>query len=420
MRRTPNRSMRARVRNAIVLVVALALLLFGVPLAVVLDRLVTSQALTGLQRDATRGVAAVPDNILEAGTPVRVPAGTNHFLIAVYDAQGTRVAGAGPLRSALAGRAADGREHDGHDGSDLAVVVPVLSDTTVAGSVRAAVPFARLRAQSHRIWGLLAALALLVIAVAVLLARRSAIRISRPFENLTAAARSLGDGRYDVHLPRCEITEADEAGDALRDSARQIAELLRHEREFVRDASHQLRTPLAGVLLALERPAPDVPTAIARARDLETTIADLLSLRGRTGHGTTDPARIAREAVRRWGSPARPVALRTDSEGTVAISGPALRQSLDVLIDNAMRHGRGTVTVTVEPYGDAVLIEVADEGDGFGDAAAFGTGLHLAAGIIERAGGSLLIRRRTPHPRVALLVPTVLTPDDRLQSSSNR
>src|SRR3954469_22837040 len=93
-------SMRAQVRKAIVLVAVLALLLFGVPLAVVLDRLITSQTLAGLQRDATRGVAMVPDNTLEAGTPVRVPPASSGVLIGVYDAQGTRVAGSGPARSA--------------------------------------------------------------------------------------------------------------------------------------------------------------------------------------------------------------------------------------------------------------------------------------------------------------------------------
>lgn len=417
--------MRAQVRNAIVVVVALALLLFGLPLAIVLDRLSTSQALTGLQRDATRGVAAVPDNILEAGTPVTVPSGTDDFQLAVYDAQGARVAGSGPARSPLAGRAADGHEHDGHDGPDLAVVVPVLSDTTVAGSVRAAVPLARLQAQSYRMWGLLAALALLVIGVAVVLARRSAIRISRPFERLTVAARHLGDGHYDVQLPHWGITEADAAGTALRDSAQQIEAMVSSEREFVRDASHQLRTPLAGALLALEQPVPDVATAVARARDLETTIADLIALRSRTGHGSADPNQIAAEAVERWSTPERPVVLRIDNDQPAAISAPALRQSLDVLVDNALRHGRGTVTVTVEPYGDAVLIEVADDGDGFVRGATFGTGLQLATGIVQRAGGSLLIRRRAPHPRVALLVPPSRRPSRAVpagpsQSSSSK
>ncbi|BCY11571.1 ATP-binding protein [Actinoplanes sp. L3-i22] len=399
--------MRTRVRNAILLVVALSLMLFGLPLAIVLDQLVTSQALARLQRDATRAVAAVPDDFLGPGTSLRVPAG-----IAVYDARGDRLAGTGPARSALAAQAVDGHEHDGDDGADLAVVMPVISDTTVAGSVRAAVPLDRLRASSYRIWGLLAGLALLVIAVAILLARHSAARIARPFEMLTGAARGLGDGRYDLRLPRWGSTEADAAGDALRDSAAQIEELVRHEREFVRDASHQLRTPLAGLVLALDRPEPDVPAALSRARDLETTIADLVALRGRTGAGAGDPGRIAAEAVRRWHAPERPVLLRSDVDDLVTLSGPALRQSLDVLLDNAIRHGRGTVTVTVEPYGKSVLISVTDEGDGFTDGAPLGNGLTMVTGMVERVGGSLLIRRRGPHPRVALLVP--------FQSVSNR
>src|SRR4051794_2654120 len=92
----PARSMRTQVRDAIALVAVLALLLFGVPLAVVLDRLITSQALTGLQGDATRGVASLPDNILESGDHVTVPPANGDILIAVYDVRGDRVAGSGP------------------------------------------------------------------------------------------------------------------------------------------------------------------------------------------------------------------------------------------------------------------------------------------------------------------------------------
>jgi signal transduction histidine kinase len=419
-RREPRtRTLRARVRDAIVLVAVLALVLFGIPLAVVLDRLITSQSLTSLQRDATRTVAAVPDNILEAGTALRVPPGTGDIRIGVYDARGTRVAGVGPVTSTLASRVVDGREHDGQDDGDLTVIMPVLSDTTVAGSVRAAIPLATLQAQVFRAWGLLAALALVVLAVAVLLARRAAARISGPFERLTEAARHLGDGRYDVRLPRWGIPEADAAGDALRDSAREIDTLVRQERAFVRDASHQLRTPLAGVLLFLQREPPDIAAALARAHDLETTIADLLSLRGGTATGACDPHEIAAAAVRRWCTPERPVVLRSDHTDHVGITGPALRQSLDVLLDNALRHGGGTVTVTVEPFGEMSVVEVADQGPGFPQVHAPGTGLRLATGLVERAGGSLLIRRRAPHPRVALLLPPPrpAAPD---QSTSNR
>jgi signal transduction histidine kinase len=399
------RSLRSRVRNAIAGVTAVSLLLFGVPLAVVLDRLIESQALAGLQRDATRAVAAVPDNTLEAGTSLRAPRSTGDTRIGVYDAQGVLVVGRGPARSALAVRVGDGREHDGPDHGDLSVVVPVLSDTTVAGSVRAAVPQSLLRTRVYQAWGLLAALAVLVIAVATLLARRAARRISGPFEDITAAARALGDGRYDVRLPRWGIPEADAAGDALRDSARQIDALIVHERQFMNDASHQLRTPLSGVLLALESNPPDVPAALDSVQHLHTTITDLLSLRGLTGTGACDPHLVASEAVQRWTTAEHPVTLRSDETGQVALTGPALRQSLDVLLDNAVRHGQGPVTVTVEPYGDSVVVEVADHGLGFSEGAIPGTGLQLVTRIVERAGGSLLVRRRAPQARVALLLP---------------
>lgn len=418
--RTRPLGLRAQVRNAITLVAVLALVLFGVPLAIVLNRLIDSQALTGLQRDATRAAALVPDNALEAATLPTIPKGSGDTRIGVYDATGTRIAGLGPAHSPLAARVADGKEHDGADTGDLAVTVPVLSDTTVVGSVRAALSRGVLHRRVYEAWSLLLVLGIPVLGCALLLARRAARRISVPFEQLTAAARQLGAGRYQLDLPSSGIPEADAAGQALQDSARQIDALLQHEREFVRDASHQLRTPLAGVQLYLEQEPPDVDSALERAHHLDTTIADLLSLR-RLADGSCDPTPIAAEAVARWHTAAAPVTLRADAGLPVAMTPAALRQSLDVLLDNALRHGRAPVTVTVEPAGEAVVIEVADHGNGFGPDDRHGTGLRLVTGIVERAGGSLLVRRRSPHARVALVIPADHdAPGQSSQSSSTR
>lgn len=402
---TRSRGLRGQVRAAIAAIVVASMLLFGVPLGVALGRLIESRALAGLQRDATRELAHVPDNAIEASTVLPLPLASAGTLLGVYDARGRRVTGSGPVTSALAALAPDRREHDGPDSGDLAVVVPVLSDTAVAGSVRAAVPLGVLHRRVATSWALVTLLAGLVVGLAALAANRAARRISAPFERLTVAARDLGAGRSDVVLPAFGIAEADAAGTALTEGARSLHGLLARERDFVRHASHQLRTPLAGLVVHLERTPPDVPAALECTSQLETTIADLLVLRAPTPSARCEPTAVAADAVLRWDSPARRVMLRRDDERQAALPTAALRQCLDVLIDNAIRHGSGHVVVTVEPMGDLVAVEVCDDGAGFARGSSPGTGLSLAEDLVVRSGGSLLVRRAAPRPRVALLLP---------------
>ncbi len=404
-----SRGLRRQVRASIAAIVVASLLLFGVPLGVVLGRLIHSRAVTGLQRDATRELAVVPDNLIESGAALPPPHASTGTMLGVYDARGRRVAGTGPTTSGLAALAVDGREHDGPDAGALTVVVPVLSDTTVAGSVRAAIPLAVLRRRIATSWALLALLAAVVTGAAVVAATRAARRISAPFEQLTAAARGLGSGQADVQLAPFGIAEADAAGTALTAAARSVDDLLTRERDFVRHASHQLRTPLAALVVHLEREPPDVPAALDRASHLDTTIADLLAVRSTTPSARCDPTAVAGAAVRRWNTAGRRITLRTDDARPAALSEAALRQCLDVLIDNAMRHGAGDVVVTVEPLGDLIAVEIADDGPGFTPGAWPGTGLKLAADLVQRSGGSLLLRREAPRPRVALLVPVAST-----------
>lgn len=427
---TRSGSLRGRIQRGILTAVALALALFAVPLAVATAFAVKSSAVTALQRDATRAAAQVPDDIVEAGAPIRIPAGFGPTRIAVYTVDGTLAGGSGPAYSELAARARDGRTHDGREHGDLAAVVPVLSDGTVVGTVRAAVSNGRILATTAAWWAGLLGLAGFVVALSRVWGRRIAARAAEPIEELTTAARALGDGGFEITLPVWGLREADEAGAALQETARRLGAGIARERAFTRDVSHQVRTPLAGLLTGLESAlaaeghgaasgsstasasTDALATALLRARQLQQTIDDLLVVRrpSRTNPGCDAAAEVRFACERRDLGLDRRIELRIEEVPPAACPGALIRQILGVLLDNAVHHGAGRITVTLEQLGESLAIEVADEGPGFTAQAVPGTGLRLAGDLAESVFGSLIIRRRAPRARVAFLVPVADDP----------
>lgn len=427
------RPLRRRIAAGIFGIAALAVALFAIPLAVTAARLQHDQELASLHRDATRIAALVPDDSIVPGRGLTAT-GDGSEVVAFYAPDGRRVGGQGPPASALARAAADGRAHDGVEAGQLVAVAPVPSDQKVVAVVRTAVPTTEVRSRAYGQWALMGGLGLIVLAVAALLARRQSRRIAAPLERLTTAARALGDGDFTVTVERSGIREADAAGIALRDTGDRLGRVLQRERTFSADASHQLRTPLTGLLLgvesALARPDADLRTALTdaltRGRQLQQTIDDLLALhRGAEVTGAVDVPAALSAAAERWRPQyaSRGRSLRTsvpDVLPAAAASAAALRQVLDVLLDNALTHGAGTVTLVGTNLAGAIAVEVGDEGPGLtGDpeaafvrrsaaagagAGGHGIGLALARTLAEADGGRLMVRRPGPGPVFALLL----------------
>ncbi|MBA2513309.1 MAG: HAMP domain-containing histidine kinase, partial [Solirubrobacterales bacterium] len=114
----------------------------------------------------------------------------------------------------------------------------------------------------------------------------------------------------------------------------------------------------------------------------------------------------------------RPVRLQVPSEPLIVRASPqVITEILDVLLDNARRHGRGEVVLAARPAAGYVAVEVGDDGPGFsldvekaferrrGGGEGHGIGLALARSLAHAGGGRLDVPNPGPHPVVRLLLP---------------
>lgn len=411
------RPLRPRVLVAIVGVAAAAVVLFALPLAVAMQRLYRDEAVVSLERDATRISAAVPDDIASRPKPVPLITRVSRRLsVGVYTLHGHRVTGRGPDESPVAGRAADGEVHESVEHGLLTVSAPVPSDESIVAVIRVATPYQRVYARAERAWVLMGALAILVVGLAAVVARRQAGRLSAPLEDLTRDAQALGSGDFSIRAKSVGVREADAASRALEATARRLGDVLKRERDFSAHVSHQLRTPLTGLMLGLEAGLAEddlravIRTALERGEHLQEIIEDLVRLSRGSGadRGVLD-VRALLDEVR---SRAEVTVHIPDTLPEVRASAAAVRQIVHVLLDNAVTHGRPPVTVSATDLGSGIAIDVSDTGPGVPeDVDVFrapvdghGIGLALARSLAEAEGGRLIIRRSAP-PTFSLLLP---------------
>jgi signal transduction histidine kinase len=423
-------------QRSIVLSAALAMLLFATPLAVAVDGLYRNQALSDLARDAEKLRTSLSDRTsgsVNADPSDLVIPQPDDTELGVYTVDGVLVAGRGPAMGERIVRQVGGQgvEADGVQTGRLLVVVPVPHDDRGGYVVRAARPYSDVRTRTYATWILMLGLAVVVLVLVTGLARTRARRIARPLQQLAGWADALGHGDFSVRATRAGVAEVDHVSENLERTARRLGAMLERERSFSADASHQLRTPLTAVRIGLESalltPGADLRGAAEEALDgldrLEQTVLDLLALaRDTTGpESSADVAALTREAVGHWTVMLRDAGRSLDlfqesSLPAVAVSAPALRTVLDVLLGNALTHGGGPVRVQVRDTGEIVVVEVSDQGNGItanpeqifrrrsAEARGTGIGLALARSLIEADGGRLELTNVRPAT-FALLLP---------------
>jgi signal transduction histidine kinase len=424
--------MRRRLVRLTVAAAVLAVALFGLPLAVAVAQYAKASEIRDLERVAEATALAVAADVFEGNVPGGLPDQADDVELALYDHHGALVLGSGPpepgphVQQAMTAEVSAGEAHEG-----LVVAVPVTHDGEVIGVVRAATPALAVDRTVWLAWLAMAALAGAAVGAVYIVARRQARTIARPLEELSTAARRLGDGDFSVRAAPSAIPEIDSVGDSLNSTAKRLGDLVQRERSFSADASHQLRTPLAGLRLELEAAidnphadvTPSLISAITAVDRLEQTVEKLLALArdSRCDVEPIDVHAVLDELERDWyrhpSTVQRPLCITIDPDAPpVVASGTAVRQVLAVLLDNAAAHGDGTVTVTVRDAGEVLAIDVSDQGPGVAvpesdlferradTARGHGIGLALARSLAEAEGGRL--RLTSAHPATfTLLLP---------------
>lgn len=372
--------MRRRILVAIVGVAAIAVVGLAVPLGVTFRHLVINDEMAALERSAESVERAVdPANVHR--TPMANAAEEpEHYDIAVYDTAGRRVAGEGPDRLEVDLRGALSGAEVTHARADLRVAVPIGLDPDTTGAVRAFSAAGDVEARIVRVWVGLAILCALTVVVAGVLAWWLSRRLNAPLAQLSTAAHKVGDGDFATPIPRSGVAEIDEVADALEGMTVRVGATLERERSFNNDVSHQLRTRVAALRITLEQvghngTTPDlvVADALEETEHFETTIEDVLTLaRGENVVRDELDVRTLVPTLRRaWhgvlaGEGRMLVIDVVPGVATALASMTVTRQILDILIDNAYRHGAGDVTIRARPVGESIAIDVIDQGPGVG------------------------------------------------------
>ncbi len=319
----------------------------------------------------------------------------------------------------------------------LATAVPIRDGARTVGVVRVTQSVAAVHDAVRQTIVVVGLIGLVVLAVGLLAGAFIAGQIARPLRRLERVARQVASGNLSARAAIEGTSEQRSLGESFNEMTDRIVRLLGAQRDFVADASHQLRTPLTGLRLRLEearaagtRGAVEAELdAAASEVDRLAGIIDELLILSRAGERAApgervELAAVSADAFERWRSTAdeRGIALLHVLPGEtehVWCARADVDRVLDAVLENALRYAPGgsTVRIAVEHN----TITVLDEGPGLtadelelvferfhrGSAGrpwpGTGLGLAIARELARAWGGEVTLENRAAGGAVATL-----------------
>jgi len=213
-------------------------------------------------------------------------------------------------------------------------------------------------------------LAIAGVAIAVWLAVGRALRSVESLRTQAESMTSTSDGALEVEPTGDEI---ESLGNTLNDLLMRLHAQSRAMKQFIADAGHELRNPLATLRVSLEfdqRAGEEPSLALTELNRLEALVQDLLVLARTEAHespalSAVDLASVIEESVRSARQQNPEVAFEARIQPCIARGDErTLRGAIDNLLRNAARHGTRTVSISLAPVGDFARIAVDDDGAG--------------------------------------------------------
>ncbi|GAA4352386.1 HAMP domain-containing sensor histidine kinase [Angustibacter luteus] len=406
--------MRRQIAWLVVATTSAVVLAFLIPLGLLVRTLSEDRALASANQEA-QSVAALVGTVDDQGQLAELVALNDQrspFSTSVLLPSGEVLGAAEPTQPAAdVARARQGAAFTAHAGSGAQVLVPIVTGDGTA-VVRTSVSDAELHHGLAAAWASLAGLGVVLLAAALLVARRLGGRVSAPVTDLAEVAHRLREGELDARADVEGPPEVAELGQALNRLADRIGELLVLERESVADLSHRLRTPVTALRLDVDGVLDEDAATRLRGHvdQLQRTVDAIVRDARRpvlSGlDSRCDAVPVVRERVEFWSALADEQGRRVSVELATgpllaAVDAGELADVVDVLVDNVFAHtpeGTG-FDVRLDRSAGLVRLRVVDAGPGgvqasdvergASGAGSSGLGLDIARRVAVAAGGSL-------------------------------
>ncbi|MDT7580140.1 MAG: hypothetical protein QOK35_1404 [Pseudonocardiales bacterium] len=411
--------MRRRILQSTLLVVTITALVLGVPLAITTWR---------LMEDFTR--ADLLDRLEQVATRLDGP---GSFDTVDQDALTLAVPSRGRLTLEEAGRPVQVLGVD--VGSDpITETLPVWPGAVIT----LAEPREVLRTEQLQVTLIVLLLVVLSVGTGAVVATVTARRLAEPLRDVADRAARLGAGDFRSAPHRHGIPELDRVSDVLDTSAGALAELVQRERNLVGDVSHQMRSRLTALQLRLDEltthPDPSVGkealAALEQAERLSGVLDELLQAARAARAAGAEPtdlrdtlAGIVEEWQPRLRASGRSLKVRVPERLLARVTPARIREAVGALLENAARHGAGTVTLAARATEHGLQVEVGDTGTGVPEeliphvfdrgvsvGSSTGLGLALARALVEADGGRLELSRARP-PVFTIFLPAARADD---------